>query len=78
MSVIHSQKTLHSLKASNGYLSGVYEAFTVMCELQEHTDLTLVTSDGKAFGVHKVSSTLYINLQCWIEQMFQLIHTIIF
>ena len=55
MSVIHSQKTLHSLKASNGYLSGVYEAFTVMCELQEHTDLTLVTSDGKAFGVHKVS-----------------------
>jgi len=54
MSVIHSQKTLHSLKASKGYLSGVYEAFTVMCELQEHTDLTLVTSDGKAFGVHKV------------------------
>ena len=60
MSVIHSQKTLHSLKASNGYLSGVYEAFTVMCELQEHTDLTLVTSDGKAFGVHKVSSFLYM------------------
>ena len=44
----------HNLSASRNYLGSVYETFTAMCEEQTYTDLTLVTSDGKAFGVHKV------------------------
>ena len=54
MALVHTQKTLHYLSASRNYLGSVYEVFTAMCEEQTYTDLTLVTSDGKAFGVHKV------------------------
>ena len=52
---LHKTKTMHSITPTAQHLAHLYEAFTRMCEEQAHTDLTLVTSDGKAFGVHKVS-----------------------
>jgi len=52
--LLHSTKTVHNIFASKDHMSQLYESFTRMCEDQTHTDLTLVTADGKAFGVHKL------------------------